>query len=467
MSQFKYLTASPTFDELIFGLSLHLNDIEQQHFHLAYNKYQKDRSIIEFVDALVPLFTTGPRRTLINPIRKILKPVDVPKYNQLLVRHGYLTTRKPLSMKLQEHYDAKQRAQTLPRNIGSSTPVDGGIKKITLKRDSLGDLGFSIRGGAEYHLGIFISWVDAGSAAAKSGLVVGDQILQVNGASFEGISHSRAVQHLRKAQRLRIVVLNSQRFPVAKHGDTRYHWIDPISGQPTPPPPNSVLNKELLLQDSDIRKVRLETRHNEDLGFSIRGGLEHELGLFLVDVEPNSTAESVGLLPGDLIIDVNGVDFTNISHRDAISILKSHPVMLITLKHVGKIPVSITSQTGPTEWHRIKQRNPSNLTSATQSLSSRTAKKFVHGYGTQMMHQKQQPHASRHLIEHRTKQLLSEIESNTIMYYLNEYRGHGLTIEAFLTVILDMLDTPDKLVLLADIRQVVFPKDIEYFDRFV
>lgn len=62
---------------------------------------------------------------------------------------------------------------------GSSTPVDGGIKKITLKRDNLGDLGFSIRGGAEYHLGIFISWVDAGSAAAKSGLLVGDQILQV------------------------------------------------------------------------------------------------------------------------------------------------------------------------------------------------------------------------------------------------------------------------------------------------
>ena len=118
MSQFKYLTSSPTFDELIFGLSLHLNDLEQQHFHLAYNKYQKDRNINEFVEALVPLFTTGPRRTLINPIRNILKPVDVPKYNQLLVRHGYLTTRKPLSMKLQEHSDAKQRAQTLPRNIG-------------------------------------------------------------------------------------------------------------------------------------------------------------------------------------------------------------------------------------------------------------------------------------------------------------------------------------------------------------
>ena len=120
MAQSKYLTTSPTFDELIFGLSLHLNDLEQQHFHLAYNKYQKERNLTDFVDALLPLFNTGPRRTLINPIRKILKPADVPKYNQLLVRHGLLTTRKPLRMKLQEHYEAKQRAQTLPRNLGKS-----------------------------------------------------------------------------------------------------------------------------------------------------------------------------------------------------------------------------------------------------------------------------------------------------------------------------------------------------------
>ena len=141
--------------------------------------------------------------------------------------------------------------------------------------------------------------------------------------------------------------------------------------------------------------------------------------------------------------------------------------MLITLKHVGKIPVSITSQSGPTEWQRTRQRNASNLNAASQSLSSRTAKKFIQGYGTQVMHQKQQPHTGRHLVEHRSKQLLSEIESNTLMYYLNEYQGHGLNIEAFLTVILDMMDTPEKVALLSDIRQVVHPKDIEYFDRFV
>ena len=195
--------------------------------------------------------------------------------------------------------------------------------------------------------------------------------------------------------------------------------------------------------------------------------LSYFLGLYLVEVEPNSSAEYVGLLPGDLIIDVNGMDFTNISHKEAISILKSQNVMLITLKHVGKIPVSITSHTGPTEWHRIRQRSVPNQESATQSLSSRQAKKFIHGYGTQMMHQKQQPHTSRQLIEQRTKHLLSEIESNTITYYLNEYQTHGLAIEAFLTAVLDILDTADKLVLLADIRQVIFPRDMDYFDRFV
>ena len=125
----------------------------------------------------------------------------------------------------------------------------------------------------------------------------------MNGVSFEGISHSRAVQNLRKSQRLRLVILNSQRFPVAKHGQSRYHWIDPVSGQPTHPPPNSVLDKELLLQDSDVRKVRLETRQSEDLGFSIRGGLEHELGLSMEHLSINSIYKVIGNCENGIVLE--------------------------------------------------------------------------------------------------------------------------------------------------------------------
>ena len=39
----------------------------------------------------------------------------------------------------------------------------------------------TIRGGSEYGLGIYITGVDEESAARRSGIRVGDQILAVNG----------------------------------------------------------------------------------------------------------------------------------------------------------------------------------------------------------------------------------------------------------------------------------------------
>lgn len=42
-------------------------------------------------------------------------------------------------------------------------------------------LGLTIRGGSEYGLGVYITGVDEDSAARRSGIRVGDQILAVNG----------------------------------------------------------------------------------------------------------------------------------------------------------------------------------------------------------------------------------------------------------------------------------------------
>ena len=100
---------------------------------------------------------------------------------------------------------------------------------------------------------------------------------------------------------------------MAKHGESRYHWIDPVSGQPTPPPPTSVMNKELLLQDSDVRKVRLQTRQNEDLGFSIRGGLEHELGEIITLIN-QLLRMHISHLYGNGRVDTKIVPFMEVPH---------------------------------------------------------------------------------------------------------------------------------------------------------
>ena len=79
---------------------------------------------------------------------------------------------------------------------------------VTLTRPSRDEpLEFSIIGGYEKGCGIFISRIDKGSKADGIGLKRGDQILEVNGQSFEhGTKHARALEILKGVCHLSITV---------------------------------------------------------------------------------------------------------------------------------------------------------------------------------------------------------------------------------------------------------------------
>jgi hypothetical protein len=87
--------------------------------------------------------------------------------------------------------------------------------------------------------------------------------------------------------------------------------------------------------------------NSKSLGISIRGGIEHSLGVFVSHVEPNSAADLCGLKVCDQIIDVNGQKFARISHQDAELILKASLLayrsnrlpIKITVRYLGKLPV--------------------------------------------------------------------------------------------------------------------------------
>ena len=76
----------------------------------------------------------------------------------------------------------------------------------------------------------------------------------------------------------------------------------------------------------------------ESFGFSIRGGREHDIGIFVSLVEPFSLAEGCGLMAGDKILSVNGFSFKNITHQSAVLILKSHNQLQISVVSVGHVP---------------------------------------------------------------------------------------------------------------------------------
>uniref|UniRef100_A0A3B1KGE1 PDZ domain-containing protein n=1 Tax=Astyanax mexicanus TaxID=7994 RepID=A0A3B1KGE1_ASTMX len=69
------------------------------------------------------------------------------------------------------------------------------VRQVTLKRSKSHEgLGFSIRGGSEHGVGIYVSLVEPGSSAEREGLRVGDQIVTVNEVVFDQVTHGEAVK---------------------------------------------------------------------------------------------------------------------------------------------------------------------------------------------------------------------------------------------------------------------------------
>ena len=51
----------------------------------------------------------------------------------------------------------------------------------------------------------------------------------------------------------------------------------------------------------------------------------------------------LGQQVGDQILDVNGENFLDINHQEAVNILKSSKLMMMTIKDVGKLPYARTT----------------------------------------------------------------------------------------------------------------------------
>ncbi|XP_063433153.1 uncharacterized protein LOC134715137 isoform X2 [Mytilus trossulus] len=106
------------------------------------------------------------------------------------------------------------------------------------------DLGLNIRGGNEYRLGIYVSIVEEGSKADKTGIQIGDQIINVNGIPFDNISHAHAVETLNSDTHLIITLRDVGRFPVYKEIYAEYTW----TGTTAPEGTGSIYGGEKLIE---------------------------------------------------------------------------------------------------------------------------------------------------------------------------------------------------------------------------
>ncbi|XP_066559709.1 membrane-associated guanylate kinase, WW and PDZ domain-containing protein 3a isoform X2 [Amia ocellicauda] len=87
--------------------------------------------------------------------------------------------------------------KTLPlseQGVLCTTGVKQGCFLVELERGTRG-FGFSLRGGKEYNMGLFILRLAEDGPALKDGRIhVGDQIVEINGEPTQGITHTRAIE---------------------------------------------------------------------------------------------------------------------------------------------------------------------------------------------------------------------------------------------------------------------------------
>ncbi|XP_015746440.2 PDZ domain-containing protein MAGIX isoform X1 [Python bivittatus] len=102
-----------------------------------------------------------------------------------------------------------------PRSPSSplTQPQEAGQYSVELLRGPSG-FGFSLRGGSEYNMDIYVLALMEGGPAQQCGKIqVSDQLVEINGESTTGMTHAQAVEHIRSGgSRIRLVLKRGNGF---------------------------------------------------------------------------------------------------------------------------------------------------------------------------------------------------------------------------------------------------------------
>lgn len=144
----------------------------------------------------------------------------------------------------------------------------------------------------------------------------------------------------------------------------------------------------------------------------------------------------------------------NVTHDEAVNQFKFHKRMSLVVRDVGKVPHSCTT-IEPEPWDVGRRKCPVSA-----------------------------------MVEEKARSLLPRTQFSNLSFYIKEYGARGLTVEAFVSILLEMLDTPEKVIssgatissknliknllefnpqhtLVTEIRELIFPEDRPRYDELV
>ncbi|XP_076448180.1 uncharacterized protein LOC143284923 isoform X2 [Babylonia areolata] len=99
-----------------------------------------------------------------------------------------------------------------------------------------------------------------------------------------------------------------------------------------PEEPNGPDHLETSRTGQRQKRILLARRSDGSLGVGIKGGKEYGTPIVVYMVEDGCQAQQQGLHIGDLILDVNGTDFTHLTHAEAVTLMRNAWNVIMTVQ---------------------------------------------------------------------------------------------------------------------------------------
>ncbi|XP_076200212.1 harmonin isoform X3 [Aptenodytes patagonicus] len=207
------------------------------------------------------------------------------------------------------------------------------LKEVRLDRLHPEGLGISVRGGVEFNCGLFISQLVKGGQADNVGLQVGDEIVRINGYSISSCTHEEVINLIRTKKIVSLKVRYIGMIPVKSSADEPLKWqyVDQFVSDSGEGKGSVAGLASSGGRENKEKKVFISLIGTKGMGCSISSGPTQKPGIFISNVKPGSLSAEVGLEVGDQIVEVNGVDFSNVDHKEAVRVLKSSRTLTISV----------------------------------------------------------------------------------------------------------------------------------------
>ncbi|KAM6981670.1 membrane-associated guanylate kinase, WW and PDZ domain-containing protein 1-like isoform 2-T2 [Tautogolabrus adspersus] len=245
-------------------------------------------------------------------------------------------------------------ASLQPYDVEIQRGENEGFGFVIVSSVSRPDAGTTFAGNACVAMPHKIGRIIEGSPADRCGkLKVGDRILSVNCCSITNKSHSDIVNLIKEAGNtvsLRIIpgdessnaslLTNAEKIATITTTHTPQQTTESRNnskskGAPPPPPTQTQTS-----QDAEFYSVDLE-RDSKGFGFSLRGGREYNMDLYVLRLADDGAAVRNGKMRvGDEILEINGESTKNMKHSRAIELIKNggRRARLVLKRGDGSVP---------------------------------------------------------------------------------------------------------------------------------